>query len=211
MNKKKILLIVVAIVVVAVGIVVAVVSQKEKEMDPEEFLERFEQAAEEVLGEDVQQVSKTELVATLTYGHETDKDNNIYYRILKTTYGEAGDPDAVTGLNTDALNVLFPVDMMDSCEEMIIQDWHGALYKKDDTAYLCWTYDPEVTYVLEYTPSKMDDSEIIKMMCGHCFDKSFASESGEKRRGLFFGKVCSGKCREEVFERKYFLRYNKAI
>ena len=163
MNKKKILLIVVAIVVVAAGIIVAVVSQKEKEMDPKEFLERFEQAAEEVLGEDVQQVSKTELAATLTYGHETDKDNNIYYRILKTTYGEAGDPSSVTGLNTDALNVLFPVDMMDSCKEMMIQDWHGALYKKDDTAYLCWTVDPEVSYVLEYTPSKMSDSEIIKM------------------------------------------------
>ena len=162
MNKKKILLIVVAIVV-AVGIVVAVVSQKEKEMDPKEFLERFEQAAEEVLGEDIQQVSKTELVATLTYGHETDKDNNIYYRILKTTYGEAGDPSSVTGLNTDALNVLFSVDYMDSCEEMIIQDWHGALYKKDDTAYLCWTVDPGVTYVLEYTPSKMPDSEVLKM------------------------------------------------
>ena len=41
-----------------------------------------------------------------------------------------------------ALNVLFPVDMMDSCEEIMIQDWYGALYKKDDTAYLCWTYDP---------------------------------------------------------------------
>ena len=162
MNKKKILLIVVAIVV-AVGIVVAVVSQKEKEMVPKEFLERFEQAAEEVLGEDIQQVSKTELVATLTYGHETDKDNNIYYRILKTTYGEAGDPSSVTGLNTDALNVLFSVDYMDSCEEMMIQDWHGALYKKDDTAYLCWTVDPGVTYVLEYTPSKMPDSEVLKM------------------------------------------------
>ncbi len=49
---------------------------------------------------------------------------------MKTTYGEAGDPSSVTGLNTDALNVLFPVDMMDSCEEMMNQDWHGALYKK---------------------------------------------------------------------------------
>lgn len=161
MNKKKILLIVFAIIIVAVGIVTAVVPQKEKEMDPEEFLERFEQAAEEVLGEDIQQISKTELVATLTFGHETD--NKIYYIILKTTYGEAGDPSSVTGLNTDALNVLFPVDMMDSCEEMMIQDWHGALYKKDDTAFLCWTVDPEVSYVLEYTPSKMLDSEIIKM------------------------------------------------
>lgn len=162
MNKKKILLIVLAMAIIAVGIVVTVVLQKEKEMNPEEFLERFEQAAEEVLGEDIQQVSKTELVATLTYGHETDKDNNIYYRILKTTYGEAGDPSAVTGLNIDALNALFPVDMMDSCEEMMIQDWHGALYKKDDIAYLCWTYDPEVTYVLEYTPSKMPDSVMLE-------------------------------------------------
>lgn len=161
MNKKKILLVVFAIIIVAVGIVTAVVPQKEKEMDPEEFPERFEQAAEEILGEDIQQISKTELVATLTFGHETD--NKIYYIILKTTYGEAGDPSSVTELNTDALNVLFPVDMMDSCEEMMIQDWHGAIYKKDDTAFLCWTVDPEVSYVLEYTPSKMPDSEIIKM------------------------------------------------
>ena len=163
MSKKKILLIAVALVIVAVGIIAAVISQKEKEMDSEELLERFEKAAEEVLGEDVQRVSQTELVATLTYSHETDKDNNIYYRVLKTTYFEAGDPTAVTGLNTEALNVLFPVDMMDSCEEMMIQDWHGALYKKDDTAYLCFTCDPEVTYVLEYTPSKMSDADIIKM------------------------------------------------
>lgn len=163
MNRKKTFFIVLVITVVVVGVIFALVTQKEKEMNPKEFLERFENAAEEILGEDIQQVSKTELVATLTYGHETDKGNNIYYRILKTTYGEAGDPSSVTGLNTDALNVLFPVDMMDSCEEMMIQDWHGALYKKDDTAFLCWTVDPEVSYVLEYTPSKMPDSEIIKM------------------------------------------------
>ena len=163
MSKKKILLIAIAFVIVAVGIVAASVSQKHKEMDPEELLQRFEKAAEEVLGEDIQRVSQTELVATLTYSHETDKDNNIYYRVLKTTYFEAGDPESGAGLNTEALNALFPVDMMDSCEEMMIQDWHGALYKKDDTAYLCFTYDPEVTYVLEYTPSKMSDADIIKM------------------------------------------------
>lgn len=163
MNRKKTFFIVLVIAVVAVGAIFALTSQKEKEMNLEEFLERFEKAAEEVLGEDIKQVSKTELVATITYGHETDKDNNIYYRILKTTYGEAGARSSVTGLNTDALNVLFTVDMMDSCEEMMIQDWYGALYKKDDTAYLCWTCDREMTYVLEYTPSKMPDSEIIKM------------------------------------------------
>ena len=163
MSKKRVLLIVFAFLIVAVGIIIATVSQKQKEVDPQELLQRFEKAAEEVLGEDVQRVSQTELVATFTYSHETDKDNNIYYRVLKTTYFEASDPSAVTGVNTDALNALFPVDMMDSCEEMMIQDWPGALYKKDDTAYLCFTCDSEVTYVLEYTPSKMPDADIIKM------------------------------------------------
>ena len=162
MNKKKIALIILSVVIVSVGIIVAVRIQKEKEMDFGEFSERFEQAAEEVLGEDVKKVSKTELAATLTYGDQNDKDNNIYYRILKTTFYE-GDPEEITELHTEALEVLFPVDSMDSCEEMMIQDWPGALYKKDDTAFLCWTYSPEVTYVLEYTPSKIDDSEIIKM------------------------------------------------
>ena len=162
MNKKKIALIILSVVIVSVGIIVAVRIQKEKEMDFGEFSERFEQAAEEVLGEDVKKISKTELAATLTYGDKTDEDNNIYYHILKTTFYE-GDPAEITGLHTEALGVLFPVDSMDSCEEMMIQDWYGALYKKDDTAYLCWTYSPEVTYVLEFTPSKIDDSEIIKM------------------------------------------------
>ena len=162
MNKKKIALIILSVVIVSVGIIVAVRIQKEKEMAFGEFSERFEQAAEEVLGEDVKKISKTELAATLTYGDKTDEDNNIYYHILKTTFYE-GDPAEITGLHTEALGVLFPVDSMDSCEEMMIQDWYGALYKKDDTAYLCWTYSPEVTYVLEYTPSKIDDSEIIKM------------------------------------------------
>ena len=162
MNKKKIALIILSVVIVSVGIIDAVRIQKEKEMDFGEFSERFEQAAEEVLGEDVKKISKTELAATLTYGDKTDEDNNIYYHILKTTFYE-GDPAEITGLHTEALGVLFPVDSMDSCEEMMIQDWYGALYKKDDTAYLCWTYSPEVTYVLEYTPSKIDDSEIIKM------------------------------------------------
>ena len=163
MNKKKRIAILFAvIIVVAVGIIIVVTSHQKKEMDFDEFADRFEKSAEEVLGEDVKKVSKTELAATLTYGDQNDKDNNIYYRILKTTFYE-GDPAEIHGLHTEALKVLFPVDSMDSCEEMMIQDWSGALYKKDDTAFLCWTYSPEVTYVLEYTPSKIDDSEIIKM------------------------------------------------
>jgi hypothetical protein len=87
----------------------------------------------------------------------------IFYRVLKKTYFEGGDPAVVTGLNTEILNVLFPVDTRDSCEEMMIQDWLGALYKKADAAYLYFTCVLEVTYVLEYTLSQMSDADIIKM------------------------------------------------
>ena len=163
MNKKKRIAILFAVIlVVAVGIIIAVTSHQKKEMDFDEFADRFEKSAEEVLGEDVKKVTKTELAATLTYGDQADKDRTIYYRILKTTFYD-GDPAEITGLHTEDLGVLFPVDSMDSCEEIMIQDWPGALYKKDDTAFLCWTYSPEITYVLEYTSSKIDDFEIIKM------------------------------------------------
>lgn len=162
MKKKPLIIILSVLVIIAVAVVVILTKNRKEENDFDNMAEKFEAAAEEVLGEDIQKVSKTELAATMTYGNGNEEDN-IYYRILKTTYYEGGDPSSVTGLNTEAFNVLFPTESMDSCEEMMIQNWYGALYKKDDKAYLCWTYDPEVSYVLEYNPNTIDDSEIIKM------------------------------------------------
>src|SRR5699024_6582100 len=57
------------------------------------------------LGDDFKKQSKTEVAATLVYGNGK-KEENINYHILKTTYYEA-DPNEITGLNVDALNVLF--------------------------------------------------------------------------------------------------------
>ena len=136
---------------------------KKTEMNFDAMSKRFEHSVETVLDEDIQPISKTELVKTLTYAHKIDTDANIYFRILKTTYYDTSACEAVAGLNTDALNVLFQINRMDICEEMMIQNRPGVLYKKDDIAYLCWNYDPEVTFVLEYTPSKTPDSEIIKI------------------------------------------------
>ena len=54
MNKKKRIAILLAvIIVVAVGIIIAVTSHQKKEMDFDEFADRFEKSAEEVLGEDI--------------------------------------------------------------------------------------------------------------------------------------------------------------
>ena len=88
--------------------------------------------------------------------------DNINYHILKTTYYEA-DPNDVTGLNVDALGVLFNPETAVSCETMKIQEWDAALYKTKEHCYLCWTYSPEVSYVLEYNPEAVSDDEIIMM------------------------------------------------
>lgn len=163
MKNRKLIPIALAIIFIALGERIAFTTKRHHKPTFDEVAKNFEKNAEKVLGDEVDKVSKTELAATMVFQSETDDENSVYYRILKTTYYEGGAPSLVTGLHTEALNLLFPVDDMDSCKEMMIKDWYGALYKKDDKAYLYWTYSPEITYVLEYTPSKMPDSEILKM------------------------------------------------
>lgn len=116
---------------------------------------------EEALGDDYQKQSVTTIAATLTYGNP-DNAAEIHYHILKTDYYEQ-DASEITGLNTTAFGILFPAELMDSCEEMMIQEWPAALYKNGEMAYLCWTYSPEISYVLEYKPAEVPDSEIIRM------------------------------------------------
>lgn len=41
--------------------------------------------------------------------------------------------------------------------------WDAAIFDKGGLSYLCWTYSPEVSYILEYNPSVIADEEIIKM------------------------------------------------
>ena len=124
--------------------------------NPEEMLGRIENA----LGDEYKKQSMTELVATLKYGDE--EGNEINYYILKTTYYEA-DPAEITGLNTEAIKLIVNPDRADSCQKMKIQDWDAALYERGELSYLCWTYSPEVSYILEYSPYAFADEEIIKM------------------------------------------------
>lgn len=124
---------------------------------PEEIISKVEG----VLKNEYKKQSMTELAATITYKKENG-ENEICYYVLRTTYFEK-DPSEIVGLHIEALDILFPVDYMDSCEEMKIWEWPAALYKKGESAYLCWTYSPEFSYVLEYNPTVVQDSEIIRM------------------------------------------------
>ncbi len=159
MTKKRIVSIsgIVLILVIVVSIVAAyIVSKSEKTESPEDITQRVEAA----LGDEYKKQTETVLAETIKYA---DKDGNeINYHILKTTYYEA-DPSEVTGLNVNALGVLFQPDIANSCEEMQIKKWSAALYRFDERSFLCWTDTPEVSYVLEYNPDVVSDEEIIKM------------------------------------------------
>ena len=158
--KKKITIVLIAVFLL-LGVVFATgVLAKEKEVTPREMANRIENAIKEVLGDDYKKQTETVVAGTLKY---SDKDGNaINYHILKTTYYEA-DPSEVTGLNVNALGVLFNPESANSCEEMKIKDWDAALYEFDELSYLCWTDTPEASYVLEYNPDVIPDEEILKM------------------------------------------------
>lgn len=155
--KKKIIIVALILIVLAAAIGFGISKWKDaQEITPEEMISRIENA----LGDEYKKQLTTELVGTLRYA---DKEGNeIKYHILKSTYYEA-DPANVTGLNVDALGILFDPDSAVSCEEMMIQEWHAALYVLEERSYLCWTCSPEESYILEYNPKAVSDADIIKM------------------------------------------------
>ena len=158
--KKKLTILLIAVFLI-LGVVFAIVAcTSESKDNPRDTINKFEAAVKEVLGDDVKKQTETVVAGTLKY---SDKEGNeINYHILKTTYYEA-DPNEIKGLNIDALGVLFNPNSANSCKEMKIKNWDAALYEFDELSYLCWTDTPQASYVLEYNPDTIPDSEIIKM------------------------------------------------
>ena len=141
----------------ALLLVATLSEKKEPELTADEILERFENA----LGDEYKKQTVSEVIAQLTYAHK-DCSNPIYYYFVKTTYYEA-DPSEVTGLNTDAFRTVFDPDRAETAAEMMIQDWYGCLYRFSEKSYLCWTAAPDISYVMEYDPSVVSDTDIIHM------------------------------------------------
>ena len=158
---KKKLTISLIVVFLFLGVIFAIGAfANESEDTPIDMANKIEAAIKDVLGDDVKKQTETVVAGTLKY---SDKEGNeINYHILKTTYFEA-DPSEVTGLNVDALGVLFNPESANSCKEMKIKNWDAALYEFDELSYLCWTDTPEASYVLEYNPDVIPDEEILKM------------------------------------------------
>ena len=151
MTKKKKFGLVAGIVVICI-LSVIVFKKGNRTPSPREDAYEMLGRIEAALGDEYKKQSMTELVATIQYGN--NDSNTINYYILKTTYYEA-DPAEITRLNTEAIMLIVGLGTADACQEMKIQDWEAALYERGELSYLCWTYSPEVSYILEYSPMRL--------------------------------------------------------
>jgi len=156
--RKKLFIIVLALMFTLVGCG----STKQNEPSPDEMIEKIENAMYEVLGDDLKKISQHELVATIKYTMKDGTGDGIQYHMIKSTYFE-GDASEVIGFNESAVGVLFDLASVDSSEEMQINEWAACRYRINGKSFLCFTYSPEMTYVLEYNEEEVSDEEIIKM------------------------------------------------
>ena len=157
--KRKIFITVLAVILVLSAVIGGLHIKKLSSANaetPENIMERVELA----LGDEYKKQMETVVAGTIKYADK--KGNEIKYHILKTTFYEA-DPSEVVGFHVDSLGVLFDPAGARACEEMMIKEWSAARYEFEGVSYLCWTDTPEVSYILEYNPEAVADSEILKM------------------------------------------------
>ncbi len=156
MKKKRTIVIVLAIMCLA-GVWLTFNDLRASQADSYlKVIERIERA----IGGEYQKQTSSELVTTKCY--KDDYGNKIMYYVVKTAYYET-DPSEVTGLNFSALTVLFDPDSANACREMVVQKCPAALFEMENKSYLCWTYSPEVSCILEYDCDAVSREDIIKM------------------------------------------------
>ena len=110
MSKRKIIhisIIMLALIILLGGITIFAVSNAKKDQDT------LDSRIEAALGGEYKKQTETVVATTVTYA---DKNGNkILYHYLKTTYFEA-DPSEVTGLDVNALCVLFDLKLAKDCD-----------------------------------------------------------------------------------------------
>ena len=90
------------------------------------------------------------------------KGNSIIYYCCQTTYmdDEYGDS---TRINTDAIGMVIDFDKIKNRRECKVNEYDAFLCEMGVRTYLCWTINPELSCVIEYSADVNDEADIFRI------------------------------------------------
>ena len=155
-----VLLVCVLVITAAICIVGGIAAGAEGDKtDAEKMREMADRVEDAILSVDDSYKKQIEVVTyPLTYSDASG--NTIVFTQCHTMYYDA-DPAEVTGLHIESIESV--VTMPDEYENCTVGEMAGAWFSKDDRAFLCWTISPEISCVIEYSPSSVTKADIFKM------------------------------------------------
>lgn len=163
MGKKKLRIILLSCVLVVTATICIIggiaAGAAEDKTDSEKMREMADRVESAIMSVDDSYKKQVEVVTyPLTYSDASG--NTIVFTQCHTKYYEA-DPAEVTGLHIDSIKSV--VALPDEYENCTVGEMVGAWFEKDDRAFLCWTISPEISCVIEYSPSSVTRADIFKM------------------------------------------------
>lgn len=124
-------------------------------------IDRIDNAIDEVFDGAYKKQRETEI----SDYHYASKNSTMVYYICQTTF-YAADPTLITGVDTDAVLAIFPVEDARLEKEFEICGHPAVIYQLEEQAYLCCTPEPEYTLVLAYEPEFLSEEEAVKTIRG---------------------------------------------
>lgn len=100
------------------------------------------------------------IVSNLVYSD--NEGNTIVFYECTTNYYDAY-PQKQHCLNTDAIAAIIDPDKAEIVCNLTLNTFPAVILQTEKRAYLCWTTTPRHSYIIEYDPSVVKESDILKM------------------------------------------------
>ena len=85
----------------------------------------------------------------------------IYSCCQSTYFGEFVVDE--NGIDSNVIGQLVDMDRVESTQKMKVNEYDACLYVIEDQTYLCWTASPEYSFVIQFNPDLLSESNVIKM------------------------------------------------
>lgn len=88
--------------------------------------------------------------------------NTIVYYCCQTAY-VSNESEEHTGLDMNAIGMVIDPDLIENRRNCKVNEYNGFLCELGGRSYLCWTFSPEISYVIEYSPEAISEESIFRM------------------------------------------------